>query len=110
MRTDVLPGQQIRALNDFYRLIGAAVNGPGGYFGSNLDALADCLRGGMGTPADGFAIRWEQSAASRAALDHKEMVRLLEEHLRTAHPSGRGAIERKLDLARRGEGPTLFDW
>jgi hypothetical protein len=28
----------------FYCALGEAANGPGGYFGSNLDALADCLR------------------------------------------------------------------
>ncbi|MGP3917619.1 barstar family protein [Nonomuraea sp. 10N515B] len=28
----------------FYRAMGEAINGPGGYFGRNLDALDDCLR------------------------------------------------------------------
>ncbi|MFJ7212875.1 barstar family protein [Amycolatopsis sp. NPDC098790] len=28
----------------FYCALGEAANGPGGYFGANLDALADCLR------------------------------------------------------------------
>ena len=44
--------EKSRSANDFYREIGSAVNGPGGYFGRNLDALADCLRGGFGTPDD----------------------------------------------------------
>ncbi|WP_327590963.1 barstar family protein [Nonomuraea sp. NBC_00507] len=28
----------------FYLAMGEAINGPGGYFGRNLDALDDCLR------------------------------------------------------------------
>ncbi|MCP2298911.1 Barstar (barnase inhibitor) [Nocardia amikacinitolerans] len=32
----------------FFCALGEAVNGPGGYFGFNLDALSDCLRGGFG--------------------------------------------------------------
>ena len=45
-----IDGRKIRSAKDFYREIGSSVNGPGGYFGRNLDALADCLRGGFGTP------------------------------------------------------------
>ncbi|WP_200825723.1 barstar family protein [Kibdelosporangium aridum] len=33
-----------------------AINGPGCYFGWNLDALTDCLRGRCGRPG-GFAVR-----------------------------------------------------
>lgn len=32
----------------FYLAMGEAVNGPGGYFGCNLDAMDDCLRGRFG--------------------------------------------------------------
>jgi RNAse (barnase) inhibitor barstar len=48
-----IDGNRISSPSDFYTEIGRAVNGEGGYFGSNLDALADCLRGGFGTPDDG---------------------------------------------------------
>jgi RNAse (barnase) inhibitor barstar len=60
-----IDGRKIRSAGDFYREVGSAVNGPGGYFGRNLDALADCLRGGFGTPE--FA--WQHSALSRRYLD-----------------------------------------
>ncbi len=52
MKTYRLDGSRINSTADFYAEIGRAVNGDGGYFGSNLDALADCLRGGFGTPED----------------------------------------------------------
>lgn len=65
-----IDGRKIKTSKDFYREIGAAVNGPGGYFGRNLDALADCLRGGFGTPDDRpYRFEWEHSAVSRGNLD-----------------------------------------
>ena len=54
----------------FLKEIGSAVNGPGGYFGRNLDALADCLRGGFGTPEHRpYEFEWQHSALSRRYLN-----------------------------------------
>lgn len=65
-----MDGRKIRSVKDFYREIGRSVNGPGGYFGRNLDALADCLRGGFGTPENRpFAFEWQHSALSRRCLN-----------------------------------------
>ena len=64
-----MDGRRIKSVEDFYREVGRAVNGPGGYFGKNLDALADCLRGGFGTPEDRpFEFEWTHSGASRRHL------------------------------------------
>jgi RNAse (barnase) inhibitor barstar len=64
-----IDGRKIKSTKDFYREIGRAVNGPGGYFGRNLDALADCLRGGFGTPEEvPFEFDWQHSAMSRRHL------------------------------------------
>ncbi|MDH6195795.1 RNAse (barnase) inhibitor barstar [Mycobacterium frederiksbergense] len=52
MKTYRIDGTKVRSKADFFTEIGRAVNGDDGYFGSNLDALADCLRGGFGTPED----------------------------------------------------------
>jgi RNAse (barnase) inhibitor barstar len=66
-----IDGRKIKSANDFYREIGSSVNGPGGYFGSNLDALADCLRGGFGTPDNRpYEFEWQHSALSRHHLDN----------------------------------------
>src|ERR1700727_14757 len=74
--TDNLPGiyridgGTTRSASDFYREIGPPVTGPGGYFGRNLDALADCLRGGFGTPEHRpYEFQWQHSAQSRRYLD-----------------------------------------
>lgn len=55
----VLDGRRIHSLEDFWPVMGEAVNGPGGYFGRNLDTFNDCLRGGFGTPDDDdFVVEW----------------------------------------------------
>ncbi|MEV2279154.1 barstar family protein [Nocardiopsis sp. NPDC049922] len=62
-----LDGRHIVDEDSFYCAIGEAVNGPGGYFGWNLDALDDCLMGGWGaTPR--FTLYWGSSAEARARL------------------------------------------
>ncbi len=64
-----IDGRKIRSAKDFYREIGSCVNGPGGYFGRNLDSLADCLRGGFGTPEDRpYEFEWQHSALAKHHL------------------------------------------
>lgn len=75
----------------------------------NLDALNDALRGGYGTPAHGWVLRWTNSETSRVALGHAETARRLERILPRVDPSNHAAFAARLDEARRGEGPTLFD-
>lgn len=66
-----IDGRKIKSVKDFYREIGSAVNGPGGYFGSNLDALADSLRGGFGTPENRpYEFEWQHSAVSQRHLNN----------------------------------------
>jgi len=66
-----IDGRKIKSAKDFYLEIGFAVSGPGGYFGRNLDALADCLRGGFGTPEDRpYEFEWQHSALSRRYLEN----------------------------------------
>jgi RNAse (barnase) inhibitor barstar len=81
-RVFVLDGRQILDVDSFYCAIGEAVNGPGGYFGWNLDALNDCLRGDWGA-APPFTLEWRYSEVSRSRL--------------VEHP------------ALQGDGTTLFE-
>jgi RNAse (barnase) inhibitor barstar len=62
-----LDGRHIVDRDSFYCAIGEAINGPGGYFGWNLDALDDCLRGGWGATAP-FTLHWDSSAEARTRL------------------------------------------
>jgi RNAse (barnase) inhibitor barstar len=79
-------------------------------WGRNLDAFNDILRGGFGTPEDGFVLLWIRSDVSRERLGYPETVRQLEMQLQRCHPSHRTSIVGRIEAAKRGEGPTVFDW
>lgn len=71
-----LDGRYTTDLASVYCAVGEAVNGPGGYYGSNPYALRDCLRGGepnyFGTPAP-FILVWQ---AFEVALRHADGIGL----------------------------------
>jgi RNAse (barnase) inhibitor barstar len=104
-----IDGRSIQSLEDFYRVIGEAVSGQGGYFGDNLDALSDCLRGGYGAELPCEFI-WMHHEIARVSLGYQETVKQLEIRLRRCHPTNKGNVETDLEIARRDEGKTVFDW
>ncbi|WP_393062148.1 barstar family protein [Streptomyces sp. LN549] len=108
--TYVIDGSEVTGPERFWDVIGEAVNGPGGYFGRNLDAFADCLSGGMGTPDDGdFVIEWRDHALSARALGHEETARYLRGLVGRAHASNQQRLLAESAQAAEGLGPTLFD-
>lgn len=66
-----LDGTGIATRDAFYCALGEAVNGPGGYFGSNLDALFDCLRKMRRENGPSFRLVWQNFSSSREALGDK---------------------------------------
>ncbi|GAA1376447.1 hypothetical protein GCM10009661_44620 [Catellatospora chokoriensis] len=62
-----LDGRFVTDLDGFYCAIGEAVNGPGGYFGWNLDALHDCLTGGWGARTP-FTLVWHDAQVAKRHL------------------------------------------
>jgi RNAse (barnase) inhibitor barstar len=62
-----LDGRFVTDVEGFYCAIGEAINGPGGYFGWNLDALDDCLSGKWGARVP-FRLVWHDSAVAREHL------------------------------------------
>ena len=102
-----IDGSTFDSLEGFYDEIERKLI-PGVYWGRNLDAFNDILRGGFGTPVGGFVLRWVKSARSRHALGYPETIRYVEEKTRRCHPSNVPAVRADLEAARRGEGPTLF--
>jgi hypothetical protein len=58
-----LDGRHVTDLAGFYCAIGEAVNGPGGYFGWNGDALPECVTGGWGATRP-FRLVWHDSAVA----------------------------------------------
>ncbi|MFI9259751.1 barstar family protein [Streptomyces sioyaensis] len=67
-----LDGFHMSTKSGFFCALGEAVNGPGGYFGSNLDGLADCISSssGEGLP---MKIIWQNFRTSQELLDRAFM-------------------------------------
>lgn len=78
----------------------------GGNWTGNLDAFNDYLSW-ADTPC---AIRWRQSNKSRDSLGHAAMAEWLTGNLTRCHPANVESVQERLDNARNGNGPTLFDW
>lgn len=83
---------------------------PYDWWGRNLDAFIDVLRGGIGTPDEGYVLIWKNSDISRERLGHGETVKELERRLTRVHSSNVSSVQRQIDLARRGDGETVLDW
>jgi RNAse (barnase) inhibitor barstar len=104
-----IDGRAFDDLPGFYDEVSLKLLSPGQVWGRNLDALNDLLRGGFGTPEGGFVLRWRHSERSRECLGQSAMVRHLEAVLARCHPSSVPALQERLEVARRGEGASLFD-
>jgi RNAse (barnase) inhibitor barstar len=108
-RTYEIDGRRFSTLEGFYDEISQVLM-PGTRWGRNLDAFNDILRGGFGTPEDGFILRWQNSQLSRERLSYPETVHRLEMQLDRCHPSNREQVAKALERARECVGPTVFDW
>ncbi|MCX4584531.1 barstar family protein [Streptomyces sp. NBC_01481] len=62
-----LDGSHITDRAGLYCAFGEALRGPGGYFGSTLDALRDCLGGGFGVRPP-FTLHWRSVDTARTHL------------------------------------------
>lgn len=77
----IIDGHLIKSENDFYCLLGEVINGPGGYFGRNLNALNDCLYGGFGIELPLF-LEWKNHSNSKLYLKNTfdEIINIFNEH------------------------------
>lgn len=105
----VVDGAQFTSLEEFFDVVGNVLI-PGVEWGHNLDASNDILRGGFGTPDEGFTIRWKNSTLSQCHLGYPETVRQLRQRLERCHPDNRSKVAQELEDALRGVGPTVFHW
>jgi len=104
-----IDGQRFSTLEEFYEEVSRTLI-PGTEWGQNLDAFNDILRGGFGTPEDGFTLVWRASDVSRRRLGYAETVRQLQHRLTRSHPSNRAQVRTELEAAQAQRGPTVFDW
>ncbi|WP_241282918.1 barstar family protein [Chryseobacterium timonianum] len=75
-----LDGNLFDNINEFYCAIGEAVNGPGGYFGRNFNALIDFFYGGFGVQSMA-EVNWKNHDRSRKLLkrDFEIILEIFEE-------------------------------
>jgi hypothetical protein len=104
-----IDGTRGGSLEEFYDEVGRVLI-PLVSWSRNLDAFNDILRGGFGTPDDGFTLVWREHLYSREKLGHAETARQLEHRLARCHPTNRPDVAVDLANARAGIGPTVFDW
>ena len=109
VRTYRIDGRQFSTLEEFFDEISRVLI-PGSKWGHNLDAFNDILRGGFGTPDEGFILIWENSDLSKNRLGYSETVRQLELRLEHCHPTGRNSVRKRLRRANSNKGPVVFDW
>ncbi len=108
-RVYVIDGATFSTLEGFYDQVSRVLI-PGAYWGRNLDAFDDVLDGGFGTPDEGFVLVWRNSDLSRERLGYPETLRQFELLLWGCHPSNVPILAERLRAAKRGTGPTVFDW
>ena len=105
----VLDGTRISSLESFWDEVSRSLI-PGAWWGRNLDAFNDILRGGFGTPPDGVFLRWKESEPARAFLGYPEPIQQLKKRLAECHPDNVFHVAVELEKAKQGRGPTVFDW
>jgi RNAse (barnase) inhibitor barstar len=103
-----LDGNKFDTLDEFYDEVSRVLI-PGAQWGRNLDAFNDILRGGFGTPNEGFKLIWKNAARSRKKLGHPETAKFHDEVANTCHPAYRETALANLQRAREECGPTVFD-
>ncbi len=109
MKIYKIDGKNFETLEEFYGEISRVIIPEEGW-GHNLDAFNDILRGGFGTPDEGFTIKWLNSELSKEKLGYPETIRQLRKRLERCHPDNRECVKRQLERAEKSEGATVFDW
>lgn len=104
-----IEGENFSNLDEFFDEITRVLINPGKFWGRNLDAFNDILRGGFGTPKGGFIFVWKNSDLSRDRLGYVETIRWKEKVLTRCHPSNRRKIMAEIEDAKSGRGQTIFD-
>jgi RNAse (barnase) inhibitor barstar len=109
MQRYVIDGEQFSTLEEFAACFSRHVLRDH-HWNGNLDAFNDILRGGFGTPEEGFCLVWRNAERSKQLLGYGETTRQLELRLAKCHPANKSAIAAELEAATLRKGQTVFDW
>jgi len=105
-----IDGREFSTLEDFYHVIGQLIEGPGDHRRGNLDWFNDILYWPYSEHGARYTLVWRNSDISRKRLGHEETVRQLERRNAEQFPDGEAKMVSDISEARRGIGPTVFDW
>jgi len=78
MKEYEIDGSRFTTLEEFYDEIERALDLKSDDWGRNLDAFNDILRGGFGTPEEGFTLRWKNHQVSCERI-REELTKMLTE-------------------------------
>ena len=110
MKTITLDGSKITGLDTFYDETQLKLCPSFQGYGRNLDAFNDILHGGFGVfYEEKIKLVWLDSHKSQNALGYSETIKYLRERLPRVHPTNVERWQHRLDLAKKHQGPTLFD-
>jgi len=103
-------GNEFSNMDEFYKFVDKTFS-DGEEPCRNLDAFIDYLRGGFGKHKYNQPIRitWTNTTKSKKDLGYPETINILKKRLAKCHPSNRDNIQKKIELAEKNEGKTMFD-
>ena len=104
-----IDGNNFSTLEEFWDEISRVLI-PDVYWGRNLDAFNDILRGGFGTSDEGFVLVWKNSTLSKERLGFDETIRQLEKRLERCHPTNREHVKLQIEESKRHKFPTVYEW
>ena len=105
----LIDGGNFGTLEGFYNEVGRVLLSEPRWTG-NLDAFNDILSWPCFEAGRPYLLVWKNLALSKQRLGHEQMTQKLETMLQTCHLSNTPDPTERLDQARQGQGPTLFDW
>ncbi len=107
-KTCIIDGARFRSLDGFFREVSREII-PGYEWGRNLNAFNDILRGGFGTPDEGFIIVWKNSDLSRQRLGIGFTLRRLRIQQILSLGMNWRYFREEIGKIHRNNGPSFFD-
>ena len=106
----IIDGKDFNNMDEFYKMVDKTFS-DGEEPCRNLDAFIDFLRGGFGKHNynEPIKITWINNNKSKKDLGYEETINVLKKRLAKCHPSNREYIQKKIDLAEKKEGQTIYD-
>ena len=106
----IIDGKEFNNMDEFYKCVDKTFS-DGEEPCTNLDAFVDFLRGGFGKHKynEPIKITWINNNKSKKDLGYEETIKILKKRLARCHPSNKESIQKKIELADKQEGQTIYD-